>query len=241
MGNRELGRRSVSVGISLITIQIIVSYLTSQYLQRIGWLTKLVTCTALGMGWMPKIVAQSNGVSTTPEICEIDFNLLKSEPSSDRFTSADPAPKQKHKAQPTQGGAEIGGEPAHVSPNIITADTVSAKGMTLPSLWWTSEQFPAKLVTNWIADRDQKQVYLLVNARYWNLLDYIDRYRTIDQFGRVAQGYGYNLKLCSSQKIVLARYSCNEIDSPKERLSQQASCQIWLNATGQDGMGVQGK
>ncbi len=115
-------------------------------------------------------------------------------------------------------------------PNIITADTVSAQGMTLPSLWWTSEQFSPKLITNWIANRTQKQVYLLVNAQYWDLLDYLDRYRTIDQFGRVAQGYGYNLQLCSSQKIVLARYSCNPLD--------RSSCQLWLNATGQSGLGV---
>jgi hypothetical protein len=71
---------------------------------------------------------------------------------------------------------------------------------------------------------------LLVNAQYWDLLDYIGRYSTIDRFGRVAQGYGYNLKLCSSQKIVLARYSCNPLD--------RASCQLWLNATGQNGLGV---
>ncbi len=64
--------------------------------------------------------------------------------------------------------------------------------MTLPSLWWTNEQFPAKLVTNWIADRTEKQIYLLINAQYWNVLDYIDRYRLVDQFVRVAQGYGKN-------------------------------------------------
>jgi hypothetical protein len=118
--------------------------------------------------------------------------------------------------------------------HIITADTVSSKGMTLPSLWWTNEQFPAKLVTNWIADSTDKQIYLLINARYWNVLDYIDRYRLVDQFGRVAQGYGYNLQLCSSQKAVLARYTCGEGES-------QASCQISLKATGQAGMGVQSK
>ncbi len=115
------------------------------------------------------------------------------------------------------------------NPNIVTADTVSAQGMTVPSLWWTSEQFPAKLVTNWIANRSQKQIYLLVNTQYWNILDYVDRYRTIDRFGRVAQGYGYNLKVCNSQKIALARYTCDSI---------QNTCQIWLNTNGQNGLGI---
>lgn len=136
------------------------------------------------------------------------------------------------------------------NPNIVTADTVSAEGTTVPSLWWTSEQFPAKLVTNWIANRNQKQIYLLVNTQYWNVLDYIDRYRTIDRFGRVAQSYGYNLKICNSQKISLARYTCDSISAkgdPKDRppttpnlgkSSTQNNCQIWLNVNGQDGMGV---
>ena len=41
-------------------------------------------------------------------------------------------------------------------PNIITADTVSPEGNTIPSLWWTNEQLPSKLVVNWIANRRQK-------------------------------------------------------------------------------------
>jgi hypothetical protein len=174
--------------------------------RSISRLTKVVANAAISsmslwLSWMPTTLAQPTVAPDTPEICEVNFNLLKADRRND--------------------------------PNIITADTVSAKGMTLPSLWWTSEQFPPKLVTNWIANRHQKQVYLLVNAQYWDLLDYIGRYRTIDQFGRVAQGYGYNLQLCSSQKIVLARYSCN----PQDR----ASCQVWLNTIGQSGLGVQGK
>jgi hypothetical protein len=135
-------------------------------------------------------------------------------------------------------------------PNIVTADTVSPQGTTVPSLWWTTEQFPAKLVTNWIANRNQKQIYLLVNTQYWNMLDYIDRYRTIDRFGRVAQSYGYNLKICNSQKIALARYTCDSIpvssdskDRPStnpnlDRSNSPNNCQIWLNVNGQDGMGV---
>jgi hypothetical protein len=174
--------------------------------RSVSRLTKVVVNAAiasisLGFSWLPVALAQPTAAPDTPEICEVNFNLLKADKRND--------------------------------PNIVTADTVSAKGMTLPSLWWTSEQSPPKLVTNWIANRRQQQVYLLVNAQYWDLLDYIGRYQTIDRFGRVAQGYGYNLKICSSQKIVLARYNCNPLEP--------ASCQVWLNATGQSGLGVQGK
>jgi hypothetical protein len=183
-------------------IQIILAQQICTPARSTSRLTKVaVAGVSLWLSWISATLAQPTVAPDTPEICEVNFNLLKADRRKD--------------------------------PNIITADTVSAKGMTLPSLWWTSEQSPPKLVTNWIANRRQQQVYLLVNSQYWDLLDYIDRYRTIDRFGRVAQGYGYNLQLCSSQKIVLARYSCN----PLER----ASCQLWLNTTGQSGLGVQGK
>jgi hypothetical protein len=123
--------------------------------------------------------------------------------------------------------------------NIITADTVSPKGMTIPSLWWTSEEFPAKLVTNWIADRRTNQIYLLVNTQYWNTLDYLDRYRAIDRFGRVARGYGYNLKVCNSQKFQIGSYACAPTASPSgDRALPQGRCQILLDTFGQTGLGV---
>ncbi len=134
---------------------------------------------------------------------------------------------------------EIGNDP-----NIITADTVSPKGTTIPSLWWTNEQLPSKLVTNWIANRRQSQIYLLVNTQYWNILDYVDRYRTIDRFGRVAQSYGYNLKICNGDKIALARYTCEIASSDKQQFPSAKppqTCQIWLNGNDQNGMSVNSK
>jgi hypothetical protein len=128
--------------------------------------------------------------------------------------------------------------------NIVTADTASPRGTTSPSLWWPSEQFSSKLVTNWIADRTQKQIYLLVGAKSWHLLDYIDRYQTIDRFGRVAHSYGYNLNICDSQKIALARYTCDVAVAPTQAQATTApttpaTCQIWLSSNDRNGMGVQ--
>jgi hypothetical protein len=189
-----------------------------------NWVTKpidrscaiaIAASLCLNMGLSNPTLAQSSSIPSTPEICDVNLTLLKS--------------------------TDIGADP-----NIVTADTVSPQGATVPSLWWTSEQFPAKLVTNWIADRRQNQIYLLVNTQYWNILDYVDRYRAIDRFGRVAQSYGYNLKICNSQKIALARYTCEPITDPSEttkiiKTTAQNSCQIWLNANDQNGLGVQTK
>lgn len=157
-------------------------------------------------------LAQSSLIQPTPATCDLNLDLLKSnESGKDR--------------------------------NIVTADTVSAAGMTTPSLWWTSEQFSPKLVTNWIANSSQKQIYLLVDTQYWSILDYIDRYRTIYRFGHTARDYGYNLKICNSQKIALAEYTCDSKTDPQvySDPNQNNNCQIWVNTTGQNGLGVQSK
>lgn len=164
------------------------------------------------IGFSQTGLAQLNSIPAPPATCDLNLALLKSADSGkDR--------------------------------NIITADTVSAAGTTTPSLWWTNEQLPPKLVTNWMANSSQKQIYLLVNTQYWNILDYVDRYRTVDLFGHAARDYGYNLKICNSQKIAQAEYTC---DSATESQSPQApnqnnNCQIWLNTSGQTGLGVQTK
>ncbi len=166
----------------------------------------------LVIGFSQTGLAQSSLIPASPPTCDLNLALLKS--------------------------TDIGKDR-----NIITADTVSAAGTTTPSLWWTNEQLPPKLVTNWIANNSQKQIYLLVNTQYWNILDYVDRYRTVDRFGHAAREYGYNLKVCNSQKIVLAEYTCDSTTESQSQqvLNQNNSCQIWLNTTGQTGLGVQSK
>ena len=164
------------------------------------------------MGLSQAGLAQSSLIPPPPATCDLDLALLKS--------------------------GDIGKDR-----NIVTADTASAAGTTTPSLWWTSEQLPSKLVTNWIANNSQKQIYLLVNTQYWNILDYVDRYRTIDRFGHAARDYGYNLKICNSQKLALAEYTCDSTTElqPQPVSNQNNNCQIWLNTTGQTGLGVQAK
>lgn len=169
----------------------------------------------LAIGLNCPAFAQSVPNAAMPSICDINLALLKA--------------------------TEIG-----TDPNIVTADTVSPQGTTVPSLWWTSEQFPARLVTNWIANNRQRQVYLLVDTQYWNILDYLDRYQTVSKFGRVAQGYGYNLTICNAQKIALANYTCQATSSDPNSSQNSTSvtgqtCQIWLNGTEQNGIGIQSK
>lgn len=98
--------------------------------------------------------------------------------------------------------------------NLITANTISATDVAIPSLWWAKEQFNevgGKLINNWIAyqDQDKKRIDMVVNAQLWTLLDYLGRYRFVNKFGTVARDYEYDLRVFNQQGVPLASYTCN--------------------------------
>ncbi|HEY9598278.1 MAG TPA: hypothetical protein V6D33_11470 [Cyanophyceae cyanobacterium] len=97
-------------------------------------------------------------------------------------------------------------------PGIVTSRTISQTGITNPSLWWAEEQFDefnGKLLTNWIAYQDEKRVDLVVSPQPWTLLDYLGRYRFVNQFGTVARDYDYNVRIFNPQGNLLATYTCD--------------------------------
>ena len=86
-----------------------------------------------------------------------------------------------------------------------------------PSLWWAREQFDpfgGRLVENWLTDAHVQQINLVVNWQLWTLLDYLGRYRFVNQFGTVARRYGYNLNIFNQKKQCLASYKYNAISNP---------------------------
>ncbi|MCJ8282084.1 MAG: hypothetical protein MJK14_20135 [Rivularia sp. ALOHA_DT_140] len=97
--------------------------------------------------------------------------------------------------------------------NIITADTIYQRQLTVPSLWWAQEQSENKLLDNWIAypaqDSEAGRVDLIVNEEIWNVLDYLERYNFVNRLGTVARTYGYNIRVFNYQKEALATYTCN--------------------------------
>lgn len=120
-------------------------------------------------------------------------------------------------------------EKAPTRPDVITANTISPDGLTAPSLWWAREQFAGKMLNNWIAYPTEKRVDLVVNRQLWTLLDYMDRYRFVNEFGNVARDFGYNIRVFNPQKTLLAAYTCNFN-------SNLPNCQIWLESSSQDSL-----
>jgi hypothetical protein len=116
--------------------------------------------------------------------------------------------------------------------NIVDDQTISEQGLTVPSLWFAKEQFDpfgGKMIDNWLAYQDKQQIDLIVNSQLWTLLDYVQRYRFLNQFGTVAREYQYNLRVFNLQKECLAIYTCDFKTLPTQ-------CKIYLERTGEDGL-----
>ncbi len=110
-------------------------------------------------------------------------------------------------------------QPGRLPDGAISATTISATGLTLPSLWWIRDQYAAqeesgeRLIDNWIAypsrsDRPGR-VDFVVNRQFWSLFDYLQRYSFIHEFGTAASGYGYNIRVFDSRGNFLAAYTCD--------------------------------
>ncbi len=113
---------------------------------------------------------------------------------------------------------------------VVTASNISQKQLTIPSLWWAKEQFGGKLLDNWLAypakGSNSPRIDLVVNRQIWSLLDYVERYEFVNNFGNVAHDYGYNVRVFNYQQELLATYTCNFNVQP--RLCNIAA----LNASG---------
>jgi len=145
---------------------------------------------------------------------------------------------------------------------IVTSDTISPTELTIPSLWWVQQQFAAtetfggKLIEQWQAkEREPESVGLvtyLVNAQLWSLIDYLDRYAFIHEFGTAAKNFGYNIRVVDYRNRVLGEYVCNfkEVDltallpnvnstkalEASQQVAQQVPCNVVLDSGGKAGL-----
>ncbi|MBR8834584.1 MAG: hypothetical protein DSM106950_11235 [Stigonema ocellatum SAG 48.90 = DSM 106950] len=111
--------------------------------------------------------------------------------------------------------------------SVITANTVSQRKLSIPSLWLAKENSEnQQILDNWIAypatNTEPARVDLVVNQQVWTTLDYLERYDFVNRFGTVARNYGYNVRVFDYQKERLATYTCNFITTP-------TSCSIKIN------------
>jgi hypothetical protein len=114
--------------------------------------------------------------------------------------------------------------------------TILQARLSLPSLWWTRDQYSArlplgkKLIGSWLicpkTNNAPQHVQMVLNAQIWSLLEYFDRYEFLHQFGTVTSTKGYDLWIYSDETPVLAAYICDY-----QAVSTKLPCKLELNAS----------
>ncbi|MDF0555864.1 hypothetical protein [Kamptonema sp. UHCC 0994] len=107
--------------------------------------------------------------------------------------------------------------------------------LSIPSLWLTKQQFGGKLLDNWFVESNNNWVILIVNRQLWSLLDYLERYQFVNQFGTAARDYGYNVRVCNPQGEALAIYSC-KFSTAQNNPSTQLECNLELDSLSNGGL-----
>jgi hypothetical protein len=118
--------------------------------------------------------------------------------------------------------------------DVITADTISPRQRNIPSLWWTREQLPNKLVINWLAYPQKKYIDVVVNPQFWNILDYPERYQLVNRWGTVARKHGFDVRIFNlrfSELKPIVAYTCTH-DPTDQR------CVVQWQGVNQDSLGV---
>jgi hypothetical protein len=101
------------------------------------------------------------------------------------------------------------------SPGVITADSIErfpGFRKSMPSLWWTQDQLPNKLILNWLAYPQKKRIDLVVNPQFWNNLEYLERYQLVNRYGLIARRYGYNVRIFNlkfNEAKPIVAYTCS--------------------------------
>lgn len=101
-------------------------------------------------------------------------------------------------------------KPTTVEPPLATADAPSDQDFTIPSLWWQQQQqgdaISQRLIDTWRAYDSSvsavPHVDVLVNGQIWPLLNYLEQYAFITQFGESAKSYGYHLRIFTGDRLV---------------------------------------
>lgn len=128
---------------------------------------------------------------------------------------------------------------------IATDDNPSPEHFTIPSLWWQERQIGDaindRLIDSWSAygnsghnDDPPPHVDVVVNNQIWPILNYLERYSMIAQFGESAKDYGYQLRIFAGNQLVgLQVCDFTEVTMTADDGASTPTCIVELNYFGQ--------
>lgn len=110
---------------------------------------------------------------------------------------------------------------------IATDKEIRQQGLTPPSLWLTRDLLGGKIVNRWTIHTGNDElppwVEVTFNLQPWNNLEYPRQYAYLNEFGRVAREYGYNVRVCNSRGDTLAAQFCTW-----DQMRGWSTCPIYL-------------
>lgn len=145
---------------------------------------------------------------------------------------------------------------------VLNSSSLSTTELTVPSLWWNRLQsiaytrYDGKLIEDWFTcplEGDQVgTIDILVNRQVWSLMDYLDRYAFLHDYGTAAREFGYNIRVIDNRDVIYGGYACDfaDVDLASLRFlladlgeesdqelfmveqTQQLSCAIDLDSSG---------
>ncbi|MBT9313288.1 hypothetical protein [Leptothoe kymatousa] len=142
-------------------------------------------------------------------------------------------------------------QPVTDIPPSATADAPSERSFTVPSLWWQQQQqgnsINQRLIDTWSAYDSSvsaiPHVDVLVNGQIWPLLNYLEQYAFITQFGESAKAYGYQLRIFTGNRLVglhvcqfseAPSFNADTAANPNQASQNSAdSCRVELDYFGQ--------
>ncbi len=171
---------------------------------RLGLMLSGMICLTLGSG-----AGATLAISAKPHMMTVP-RLIAIGPQPLTLAATDPQLAPDLKA--ILAGGTIQG--------VVTSKTPSAIRLSIPSLWWVSDQladlqpFGKKFIQEWIAyplrSGQPGRVDLLVNRQQWSLLDYFQRYQFVNKFSTIARSFGYNTRVYDNpDRPPVALYTCD--------------------------------
>lgn len=150
-------------------------------------------------------------------LCGLGISAIALSPQSVGAQSSELVPS----AEPLE--VKLLQEGTSIPENVVTETTISQTDLTVPSLWWTDEQFGDKLLDRWLAYTDKKRIDLVVNRQIWSLMDYFDRYAFLNRIGATARDFEYDVRVFNREtpESPLAAYTCSYDNAPLQ-------CRIWF-------------
>ena len=167
------------------------------------------------------------------QTAEARCQLLDQQPRTDSLGAEGGSSSQTLLARQIEAMCQLNGQrPRTDEGAIATADKPSPEHFTVPSLWWQQQQvgdaINNRLVDNWRAYTDTvslntghaiPHIDVIVNGQIWPLLNYLERYSMITQFGESAKNYGYQLRIFTGSRLV-GLHVC-DFDTAAETQSDQ--------------------